>query len=92
MSTEVREPAGTVSAHGHEWPLYERPAFGVDIVGHIDAKDLGSPEVLAAELRTVLGRYGVTVRVYPVTVNEMSPKDRMEKLALDEKAAQGELV
>jgi hypothetical protein len=34
----------------------------------------------------VLDKYGVEVRVKPVSVNEMTPEDQAEKNALDEAA------
>lgn len=84
MSTRVQN--GTTIAHGHEWPLYERPTFAVDVTGYIDAADLPDAEILAAALRAVLDRYGVKVRVYPVMVHFMSPEDKAEKNELDEQA------
>lgn len=83
---DLGNPVGTIQAHGRTWPTYERPAFSVDVVGQIDAKEVESAEQVAVELRAALDRYGVTVRVYPVNVLSMSPEDQAEKTALDEKA------
>lgn len=91
MATE-RIPVGTSHAHGRTWPLYERDAFSVEVVGQVDANDIKSAESLAAELRAVLDRYGVTVRVYPVKVMEMSPEDKAEKEELDAQAVGGHLA
>lgn len=80
------EPAGTTYAHGRTWPMYSRAAYIVDVVGSVDASTVESAEKLAAELRIVLDRYGVEVKVNPVTVLFMQPEDQAEKNALDEQA------
>jgi hypothetical protein len=75
---------GTTTAHGRTWPMFERPAFTVDVVGSIDRDSVESAETLAIELRAVLDRYGVEVKVTPVIVLFMRPEDQAEKDALDE--------
>ena len=77
---------GTTTAHGRTWPLFERPAFSVDVVGSIDRDSVESAETLANELRAVLDKYGVGVKVVPVNVLLMRPEDQAEKNALDEAA------
>ena len=77
---------GTCTAHGRTWPMYERQAFSVDVVGTIDAQDAESAEQIASELRAVLDKYDVTVKVEPVSVFEMTPEDQAEKNALSEAA------
>lgn len=84
MSTRVQN--GTTEAHGRTWPLYQREAFSVEVVGSIDAGDFESAELLQRELHDLLNRYGVKVRVTPVLVLEMSPEDQAEKNALDEQS------
>lgn len=79
---DLGTPVGTNEERGRTWPMYETPAFSVDVVGHIDAKDVESAEQIAAELRTVLDRYGVEVKVSPVNVIA-------EKDSLDEKQIAG---
>lgn len=86
MNTNPAQQVGTTAAHGRVWPLYERPAFNVDVLGSIDATTVESAEAVASELRSVLDKYGVDVRVYPVNVLFMSPEDQAEKKALDELA------
>jgi hypothetical protein len=84
---------GTMAAHGHVWPIYERAAFSVDVVGSIDADSVdsaGGAEVIAAELRAVLDKYGVGVKVSPVAVDFMSSEDQAEKDTLDEQAIKRE--
>lgn len=84
MSTRVQN--GTTEAHGRTWPLYQREAFSVEVVGSIDASDFDSAELLQRELHVLLNHYGVEVRVTPVLVLEMLPEDLAEKHVLDEQA------
>lgn len=82
---------GTTEAHGRIWSMYEREAFSVEALGCISRDTVESADQLASELRAVLDKYGVEVRVEPVTVLFMSPDDQAEKEALDAKAARREL-
>lgn len=79
----MSEPTGTLTAHGRTWPLYNRRAYMVEVSGYLNIDDEQQAEALAAELRSVLARYGVTVSVSPVGVNFLSPEDQAEKDRLD---------
>jgi hypothetical protein len=85
-SIKWAERNGETRAHNRTWPMYHRDAYNVEVVGSIEAHSAESAEQLRSELEEVLGRHGVTVRVYPVGVFFMSPADQAEKNALDEKA------
>jgi hypothetical protein len=75
---------GTRQAYGRVWPVYERPAYDIEIVGAVDAESVESAEHLENELREVLDKYGLTVKVQRVLVQELSPEDQAEKNALDQ--------
>jgi hypothetical protein len=84
MSERIQ--TGTLQAHGRTWPLYQRAAFQVEVIGTVDAASGDDAEALAGALRDVLDKHGVEVRVKPVSVSEMSAEDQAEKNALDEAA------
>jgi hypothetical protein len=66
------------TAHGKSWPLEEREAFRVEILGTVLPESAAS---LKTELLAIENRYGLASRVYPVTVVKL--KDRAEKEAME---------
>ena len=61
---------GTVQSNGQIYPLYERAAYQVQVIGQIDAGAVETAESLKTELLSVLEQYGVGVKVNPVMVLE----------------------
>lgn len=84
--TDTYQPTGWLRAHGRTWPSYQREAFSVEVSGAVDKDSVESAEALASELRAVLDKHGLTVRVYSVTVDFLLPEDQAERTALDQLA------
>lgn len=74
---------GITTAHGRTWPMYERKAYTVEILGNVLPE---CAESLKAELLAIGERYGLTPKVRPLTVLFMLPEHQAEKNALDEAA------
>jgi translation elongation factor EF-Tu-like GTPase len=70
--------------------MFQRKGFSVEIVGTIGTESETEAELTASELRNVLDKYEVSVKVAPVSVAAMLPADQAEKDALDEAAMKPE--
>jgi hypothetical protein len=74
---------GTVTSHNKTWPLYEREAFKVEIVGTIDADLIFEHSLRSLFEMTRLRELGVEVVISKVRNLHLSPEDQAEKNRLD---------
>lgn len=82
----MRVQNGTTTAHGKTWPMYETPAYYVEVKGQIDADTLKDAKTLEVQLNALLAQYRVEVTLVRTSVIAMSEEDQAEKNALDEAA------
>lgn len=61
---------GTIQEHGHTRRMREHDAFEVSVSGQLTVDDLESAKAIESELRPVLAKHGIEVRITPVKVDE----------------------
>lgn len=80
------EPVGTTQAHGRVWPVYEKPAFSLEVTGVLEFETRNEAIGVETTLRDALRNYPVEIKLVPVTVLLMSPEDQAEKDRLDQES------